>query len=351
MTRLNYFRAMAGVPSDVTFDTTFNQKAQAAALIFSAHGDISHDPPNNWECWTQDGHDGAANSNIGISVDGPDGIDQFMYDGGAGNTDAGHRRNMLFPGTAVEGYGGVDGDATHSAADALYVLGPNVTEPTPRDGFWAWPPKGFVPYQVVYPRWSFSLKDADFTNATVTVTHNATNVPVTIQARNGGFGDPAIVWIPNGISDGGTWPKPTADDTYSVQVSGVTVNNNAVGPFNYDTTIIDPSTGDAAHAPSGTASPPVGQNSVYSVPAIPNASGYQWRTTPLTNSTFTDGAENGTGNWAVVDGAPAYDPVETGTKASGNAAFHLWNPDFSAQTMTLNRTLLAEREQSAVVRQ
>ena len=34
--------------------------------------------------------------------------------------------------------------------------------PPVRSGFVAWPPDGFVPYQVVPARWSFSLPNTDF---------------------------------------------------------------------------------------------------------------------------------------------------------------------------------------------
>ena len=49
------------------------------------------------------------------------------------------------------------------------VSNPSDVQRPARDGFVAWPPPGFVPYQTVYPRWSFVLRGADFTNATVTM--------------------------------------------------------------------------------------------------------------------------------------------------------------------------------------
>src|SRR6185295_1400074 len=54
LARINYFRAMAGVPSNISFTAANNTKAQAAALIMSAQNDLSHEPPNNWACWSQD---------------------------------------------------------------------------------------------------------------------------------------------------------------------------------------------------------------------------------------------------------------------------------------------------------
>ncbi|HEY1737501.1 MAG TPA: CAP domain-containing protein [Acidimicrobiia bacterium] len=338
LTRINYFRAMAGVPSNVTLNATDNQQAQAAALMMSAQNDLSHAPPNTWACWSQDGFDGASSSNLALGNTGPASIDQLMFDDDV----LGHRRNMLYEGTDVMGSGSVPATSGHDAAEAQYVLSPPVSPvPTPRDGFMAWPPKGFVPYQIVYPRWSFSLANASFAGATVTMSSNGNNVPVTIEGRDNEFGDPAIIWIPtvNGVTDGQAWPNPGADATYTVTVSGVTVNGNPVAPSTYNVTVIDPSKGDSAHAPSGPASPPVGQNSQYSVPAIPNATGYQWRTTPLSASTLNDGAENGLSNWtANVDG---YTPIETTNVASGSHAFDLYIGQFNnPDTLTLNSTLL-----------
>ena len=57
--RLNYFRAMAGVPADVTFSDTYNAKAQQAALMMSVNNQLSHNPPTIWQCYTADGAEAA----------------------------------------------------------------------------------------------------------------------------------------------------------------------------------------------------------------------------------------------------------------------------------------------------
>lgn len=51
--RINYFRAMAGVPAEVTLSTDSTRKAQAAALMMSANGQLSHSPPPTWTCLLQ----------------------------------------------------------------------------------------------------------------------------------------------------------------------------------------------------------------------------------------------------------------------------------------------------------
>jgi len=69
----------------------------------------------------------------------------------------------------------------YPAANAVWVVddanywGPR---PATRNAFVSWPPPGYVPYPVVYPRWSFSYPSADFSAATVTMTSNGVPVPV-----------------------------------------------------------------------------------------------------------------------------------------------------------------------------
>src|SRR5205814_3438306 len=50
MRRVNYFRAMAGIPSSITFSNEYSRKAQLAALIMGANNSLSHFPPMRWSC-------------------------------------------------------------------------------------------------------------------------------------------------------------------------------------------------------------------------------------------------------------------------------------------------------------
>jgi cysteine-rich secretory family protein len=49
--RVNYYRAMAGLPGDVVLSNAWNVKAQQAALMMSAQGSLSHSPDTNWSCY------------------------------------------------------------------------------------------------------------------------------------------------------------------------------------------------------------------------------------------------------------------------------------------------------------
>src|SRR5688572_13324623 len=46
--RINFFRALVGVPADITFNPTFNAKSQQAALLMSVNNDLDHTPPPSW---------------------------------------------------------------------------------------------------------------------------------------------------------------------------------------------------------------------------------------------------------------------------------------------------------------
>ena len=156
---------------------------------------------------------------------------------------------MLIPRLLEMGTGSVPGTAGHSAAQAQLPRRLRPRRPSPRgDAYVAWPPKGFVPYQTVYPRWSFTLRGGDFTNATVTMTRPGNvSVPATIIDRST-FAGPGIVWVANNLADGASWPKPTSDDPITVTVGNVIVGGTPQS-FTYTTTIFDPADPDPAHTP------------------------------------------------------------------------------------------------------
>jgi uncharacterized protein YkwD len=240
--RINYFRAMAGVPASITLSPAFNAAAQKAALMMSANGRLSHSPDASWRCYTADGARGAGSSNIGLGIAGPGIVDLYMKDYGASNAPVGHRRWLLYPQARQMGTGDVPSSSEGRAANAIWIMDGTfgTTRPATRDGFVAWPPPGFVPHQVVFPRWSFSMHGADFSAATVSMASNGAAWPVKIEALASGYGEPTLVWIPNNMTDGALWPTPPASD----QVIDVTVANVKIGAamrsFTYRVTVIDP---------------------------------------------------------------------------------------------------------------
>lgn len=159
----------------------------------------------------------------------------YVNDFGSGNYFVGHRRWLLCPYKGAFGTGSV-GESTRSA-NALWVFGNVVSRPaTPTKV--TWPPEGYVPYQVVYDRWSFSLNSdpsASYGSATVTMTENGSAIPLSVvSTANNGYCDNTIVWEPSGLyfTPGGL------DRTITVTVSGIGGTPSSV---TYDVVIMDPS--------------------------------------------------------------------------------------------------------------
>jgi hypothetical protein len=134
------------------------------------------------------------------------------------------------------GSGDIPPDAGHVGANALLVWGPRSRErPQTRDGFVAWPPPGYVPYSVLYARWSFSYPDADFGQATLSMTYNDEGIPLTVFPPAIGFGERTVVWepqIPIGVA-------PERDLWYWVHLNDVSINGVSTD-FTYVVIVFDP---------------------------------------------------------------------------------------------------------------
>lgn len=264
--RINYFRAMAGVPAGIVFDAAMNTKAQAAALMMSANGALDHSPPASWLCYTGPGAQGAGSANLALGAYGWEAINLYMEDPGSGNSFVGHRRWVLHPPIQQMGTGDVPGTGGRWSANALVVFGGALASPAPAvrepEGFVAWPPRGYVPYTVVYPRWSFSYPGADFSAATVTMRDgDGRAVDLARQPVVNGFGLNTLVWEPSRAGSGLDGSRPAADLPFDVTLSNVGVGGQPRS-FSYRVTLVDPSQPAglsftpaplAENAPAGTA--------------------------------------------------------------------------------------------------
>lgn len=239
--RINYFRAMAGVPANISLSADFNRKAQSAALMMSAAGQLSHSPPSSWPCYSADGASAAGSSDLYLGEYSWNAISGYMRDIGSGNAAAGHRRWLLYPQTLTMGSGDIPSSTQYYSANSLVVLDGHAADPRPatRNVFVAWPPPGYVPAPVVFARWSFSYPQADFSAASVKMASNGASLPVSLAAVENGYGENTLVWIPLGLSDSADWPKISADTTYSVTVSNVLING-ASRSFSYNVIVFNP---------------------------------------------------------------------------------------------------------------
>ncbi|MTW22676.1 hypothetical protein GJ668_16540 [Allochromatium palmeri] len=342
--RVNWFRAMAGVPANIVLDSDFSDKAQQAALMMAANGQLSHTPPSSWSCYTSDGAEAAGNSNLSLGNAGPDAIFSQMRDDGTNNAAVGHRRWILHPQTARMGAGSLPGTAGHWASNALWVFDDNLwaARPAVRDGFIAWPPPGYMPYQSVFARWSFSYDDADFSTAGVTMTRDGSPVALTLEALSYRAGENTLVWLPAPYQEGDAWARPTADETYQVTVSNVLLDGARLA-FTYQVTVFDPSEKGLDYVPQSLIGPEalsVGATAFFEFTPVAVADRYQWRVSMATDYTTIGDAESGLGDWLAAT-SPEYAVISNERAASGVASFHLAHPQpMDEQTLTFNRSLL-----------
>lgn len=247
--RINWFRGMAGVPVGITENATYSSKAQEAALMMSVSGRLSHNPDTSFGCYTANGDEAAGSSNLYLGRSGPEAITGYMRDPGANNRRVGHRNWILHPTAEQMGTGDIPSSGGWES-NALWVFD-NIfdSQPALREsaGFVAWPPRGYVPGEVVFPRWSFSIRGANFTSAAVSMARvfpGGDTVPVntTVEHRDSTGGAPfsIIVWNADGIET-----NPAQDVTYRVTVSGV--GGTSSSSYSYDVIVLG-----AAPAPNSS---------------------------------------------------------------------------------------------------
>jgi uncharacterized protein YkwD len=281
---VNYFRQHAGLPA-VTLDPTLSQIAQEAAMVHlrrqvSSVGGNPHDPfgANNpcVSSATDPGQIGAANSNLSWGAttasstpgraNGPRGTVGQMRDNGSNNTLVGHRRAITSPTLTQVGSGSAAWFDTsggvyngwYQTTNALYWIADNWPSATrdPDTSYVAWPPAGWTPDEVVYPRWSFApnadARDVDFSGSTITMeTLSGASVPITntyVRDYTGNgltIPDDVLVWEPDlpavspAVWDGTDHLEVTGDDVvFKVFVNNVVVDGVATD-HEYWTSIMD----------------------------------------------------------------------------------------------------------------
>ena len=318
---VNYYRSVAGLPP-VTFDTFLSAKAQAAALMMLAEGELSHDPGPTWACYSAAGRAGAGASNLYLGLTGAKAVAGYMTDPGAGNEIVGHRRWILYPPQSSMGSGSTSG------SNALYVFGAQ-TAPATSPAWVPWPSQGYIPRQVEPGgRWSLGASDpsADFSRARVSVTSGGVALPVTIEPIANGYGSPTLVWQ----MDPGYGPG-RADRSYDVSVTDIVVGG-ASASHRYTVTLFDgdfdavapaaaagtaATAGDTQGTVSWQAPTPNGGFPItgYTVRASPGGQTCAWSSGPL--SCTVTGLTNGT---AYTFSVVATNLIGTGpASASSNA--------------------------------
>lgn len=239
LNRINYYRAMAGVEGKVTFVDSLNRKAQKAVLMLAEAGVLTHTVKKSWKCYSAEGEWAVINSNLAqTGGTNPDFITQYIADKGDNNADVGHRRWVLSPVVTVMGTGSLLHPKSKLAYNALpmNLSAFSTNRMVTRDEYVCWPVAGYNPYQLVFPRWSFHLPGADFSDSVVSVKKGGKAMTTTIVSDDDtDYGDNALVWEMDAVT------KPSADQVYEVTVQNVK-KGGQVRSFTYAVTVIDPAT-------------------------------------------------------------------------------------------------------------
>lgn len=223
--RLQYFRRLAGVPEGIVFDEELNAKCRKAALIMYAGYMLTHYPKPETKCYTADGAQAAGSSNLSLGYHSTEALLGQMRDLGENNYSVGHRRWILYPYNRKFGHGSTN----HSMA--LWVLPSSDSNFPPtevekfRQQYVAWPPEGYCPVDLIFPRWSFSLTRADFSNTVLEMWVDGKQAEVKIQPNETGIGQNTLVWEHNA--------QITAGSVIEIKISNVVFEYNKFNPQSY----------------------------------------------------------------------------------------------------------------------
>ncbi len=222
--RINYYRRLAKVGTEISLDTSLTDMCQKAALIMHSNNELDHNPPMGWSCWTEDGKKAASKSNLALGAHSTGAISLYMRDPGTNNWAVGHRRWILFSRANQFGLGST------SRSHALYVI--HNKQPASEDlTYIAYPNAGYFPAPLIADRWSFSLPKAKFGESAVTM-EDEYGMPIELEVQpiRNGYGDNTIVWEP---AAGSISRFEEFDQRFTVHVSHVVVGNDTLD-FTYE---------------------------------------------------------------------------------------------------------------------
>jgi len=330
--RVNFYRALAGMPGDVVFDAVKSAKAQEAALMFARNNGLSHFPPTNWIYYTANAAEAAGASNIAIGTHGPASVDAYMRDDGSGNEVVGHRRWLQYSRARVMGSGDVPVESPYNRANAVWVIGD--FKAAPAAAFSAWPSRGYVPVGLVPARWSVSYPGADFSGATVAMTVGGVAVAAPVISRvDNGYGDNTLVWTPAGVPG-----SVSADVACEVTVTGI---KGAGVPTShaYTVRLFDPGVLGDRVVISGSDAPPV-SGAAYGFNRIEQADSYELRVATGSVAGWTEGAEDLPVPQIAAMTTGTYAVRGTTLARSGSKSFQLAFPDFADQGFVITRDVV-----------
>lgn len=362
--RVNYFRAMTGLPANIDFSekpvfslsddlfippsgTTRSEAARAAVMAhvnqpfdlgIPSSFTLTHELPTTWPCFSTSAWNGARYSNLSGFSWGCDAIDDYMDEPGYGgdafaNREVGHRRWILFSAAKEMAVGDAppilasDGQLTRPGVNALYVIGGFTPEERPVD-FVAWPNPGFTPAPILTGLWSLSYPGANFNTASVTMQDGDGNaIPLTIISRNIGFPLASETNLPgetgeegSGATGGpvkGTYGDSTLvwtplglpveysfDKTFQVSVTGIT--GQGPSSYTYEVTVINPNILSESLSLIGSAEVPSAGATVYHS-GLAIADSYEVELSQPGEANWNEGAELDEATTTIDNTSAAYD--------------------------------------------
>lgn len=240
--RINFFRLMNGL-SEVKMNPRFNKEAQAAAFLVKVNNRLTHYPNHTMKCFTELAFNGCSKSNLGLInfefFPSTSFITHFIEDDGENNYYVGHRRWILYSKLKEFGYGATNNSEALLTVDGISYK--SIVSPE----FTAYPWNGYVPFNLIFPRWSFSIpegKTVDFKNTIILMTDGTGKKIQVEKLEYKEHLDNTIVWIPIGLFDDGInklEEKGYLNKKIRVQINNVLidgVNKNYeyyVEPFKY----------------------------------------------------------------------------------------------------------------------
>ena len=173
---LNAARSLAGLDA-ASWSSTYNTRAERAAMLMAANKKLSHHPSSSWRCFDAAGADAAGKSVLASGVNGAAAVVAYLDDPGSLNTAVGHRRALLNPSTTTMGSGNSGPAAGGARTNAIYTQGvADASASKPR--YTSWPSSGYFPWQLEPAgRWSVSVSRSDVTFEAARITVTALSGP------------------------------------------------------------------------------------------------------------------------------------------------------------------------------
>ena len=230
--RVNFFRVVNGL-SEIKIDPTYNKEAQAAAFWCYKNNTLSHSPGKSTKCFSEAAYTGCNTSCLGFSdyewYPHTAFISGFMMDYGESNYYIGHRRCILSTTLETISYGATATTESLIVMKGMYKAVPDNPE------YVAYPWHGYVPVDLIYPKWSFSIprsNDVDFSKAKVKMTDGeGNNIPLKIYDQYN-YQDPTLVWQATGMytakeleyAENKLEEKGYLNKKIKVKITGVVIN-------------------------------------------------------------------------------------------------------------------------------